>query len=98
MKPLPLIAATLLSLTTSTFAANLLVNSSFESPITYDGAPFVGSWEGFNGGGAAAVNSTTLPRTGAQSLGLSINNSPNTFAGAFQDVPGLAPGMSFSLD
>lgn len=99
MKPLALTtAALLLSLTTSTFADNLLVNSGFEDPITYDGAPFVGSWEGFNGGGASAVNSLLLPRTGLQSLGLSINNTVNTFAGAFQDVPGLAPGMSFSLD
>ncbi|MFO1511641.1 MAG: PEP-CTERM sorting domain-containing protein [Verrucomicrobiota bacterium] len=98
MKPLVLTSVVLLSLTTSTFAANLLVNSGFEDPITYDGAPFVGSWEGFNGGGATAANSTLFPRTGAQSLGLSINNTVNTFAGAFQDVPGLAPGMSFSLD
>jgi len=98
MKPFPLIAATLLSLTTSTFAANLLVNPGFENPITYDGGPFVGSWEGFNGGGASAANSLLMPRTGLQSLGLSINSSINTFAGAFQDVDGLAPGMSFSLD
>lgn len=97
MKPLPLIAAASLCLTTSTFA-NLLVNSSFENPITSDGPPFVGSWEGFNGGGASAANSPLMPRTGLQSLGLSINNSVNTFAGAFQDVPGLASGMSFSLD
>jgi len=98
MKPLALSAALLLSLTTSAFAANLLVDPGFENPITQDGPPFVGFWEGFNGGGAAAFNSATMPRTGAQSLGLSINNTGNTFAGAFQDVAGLAPGMSFSLD
>ena len=99
MKPLALtIAAATLSFTTSAFAANLLVNPGFEDPITQDGPPFVGFWEGFNGAGATAGNSMALPRTGLQSLGLSINNTFNTFAGAFQDVPGLAPGMSFSLD
>ena len=99
MKPLALTAALLLSLTTSTFAANLLVNGGFEDPITFDGPPFVGSWEGFSGGaGSSSGNSAVLPRTGTQSLGLSINNTVNTFAGAFQDVSGLAPGMSFSLD
>jgi hypothetical protein len=66
--------------------ANLLVNAGFESPITADGPPFVGSWEGFNGGGATAANSATLPRTGAQSLLLTITSTANTFAGAFQDV------------
>jgi hypothetical protein len=97
MKPLALTAALLFSLTTSTFAANLLVDSGFENPITQDGPPFVGLWEGFQGGGASAGNSALMPRTGLQSLGLSINNTVNTFAGAFQDVAGLAPGMSFSL-
>lgn len=86
MKPLPLIAALLLSFTAATFAQNLLVNPSFEDPITYDGAPFVGSWEGFSSAGASAANSSLQPRTGAQSLGLSISNTPNAFAGAFQDV------------
>jgi hypothetical protein len=47
------------------------------------GPPFVGSWEGFNGGGATAANTTTLPRTGAQALTLSITSTLNTFAGAF---------------
>jgi len=99
MKPLALSAALLLSLTTSAFAANLLVNPGFESPITQDGPPFVGFWEGFNGSGTATASaSTSLPRTGAQSLDLLILNTVSTFAGAFQDVPGLAPGMSFSLD
>jgi len=98
MKNLTLAAIVLFSLSHSSFAQNLLVNSSFEDPITFDGAPFVGFWEGFNGGGAAAINSAVMPRTGALSLGLSINNTINTFAGAFQDVPGLASGTSFSLD
>jgi len=97
MKPTTLVATLALSLTTSAFA-NLLVNPSFEDPITSDGPPFVGFWEGFAGGGASAANSTLMPRTGVQSLLLNINNTVNTFAGAFQDVPGLAPGMPFSLD
>jgi len=97
MKHFTLAAVFLLSLSTSPFAANLLTDPSFENPITFDGAPFVGFWEGFNGGGAAAVNSPTLPRTGALSLGLSITSTPNTFAGAFQDVAGLAPGTEYNF-
>src|SRR5580765_144641 len=74
-------------------AVNLLANPGFESPVTADGPPFVGSWEAFNGGaGSSSNNSTTTPRTGAQDLLLNIVNTDNTFAGAFQDVPGLTPG------
>jgi len=73
--------------------ANLLVNPSFEDPITFDGPPFVGFWEGFNGGGAAAGNSTLMPRSGLQHLLVSIAGTDNTFAGAFQDVSGLTPGQ-----
>lgn len=73
--------------------ANLLVNPGFEDPITFDGAPFVGFWEGFSGGpGSAAANGTVQPRTGLQHLDLLIDNTNNTFAGAFQDVAGLVPG------
>jgi hypothetical protein len=98
MKILAATAVLLVSLSTSPAVVNMLVNAGFEDPITSDGPPFVGFWEGFSGGGASAINSTLFPLTGAQSLGLSINNTVNTYAGAFQDVPGLAPGMSFSLD
>jgi len=52
MKPLILTTALVLSLATSTFA-NLFVNPGFEDPITQDGPPFVGYWEGFNSGGAS---------------------------------------------
>jgi len=73
--------------------ANMLANPSFEEPITQDGPPFVGFWEGFNGGaGSFAANGTTMPRTGLQELDLGIDGVDNTFAGAFQDVPGLSPG------
>lgn len=67
--------------------ANLFVNGGFEDPITYDGAPFVGSWEGFNGSAnAAAFNTNANPRSGAQNLELHILGDDNSFAGAFQDV------------
>jgi hypothetical protein len=92
-----LTAVLLLSLATPLLGANLLVNPSFEDPITSDGPPFVGSWEGFNGGGAAAFNTTAQPHTGTNSLGLSITGTPNTFAGAFQDVAGLSAGTPVSV-
>jgi hypothetical protein len=95
MKPLLLSAALMLSFTVSTFAQNLLVNGGFEDPITSDGAPFVGFWEGFNNTGGSAANSSLQPRTGVQSLGLSIINTPNAFAGAFQDVTGLTSGTDY---
>jgi hypothetical protein len=75
-------------------AQNLLANPGFEDPITTDGPPFVGSWEGFNGGpGSSAANSGLMARTGAMHLELSISNTDNTFAGVFQDVEGLTPGQ-----
>jgi hypothetical protein len=65
---------------------NLLANPSFEDPITHDGPPFVGSWEGFSNTGAAAVNGSSMPRTGTMEADLSITG-PSEFAGVFQDVP-----------
>ena len=90
-----LLTAVFLSLAAS--VVGQVANPSFENPITFDGAPFVGSWEGFNGGGATAANSTLFPRTGLQSLALSITATPNTFAGAFQDMPGLASGIGYNF-
>jgi hypothetical protein len=79
--------------TSNASAQNLLANPSFEEPITMDGPPFVGFWEGFSGNAAAtASNSTASPRTGAQNLDLTITNVNDTFAGAFQDVEGLVAG------
>lgn len=76
-------------------AQNLFVNPGFEDPITSDGPPFVGFWEGFSGNPAAiAANSSTSPRTGAQHLSLSITAADNTFTGVFQDVTGLVPGQA----
>lgn len=74
-------------------AQNLLANPSFEDPITDDGPPFVGFWESFSldgdqfTGPDVARNSTMMPRTGAQSAELVIDNISGSFAGVFQDVP-----------
>lgn len=84
-----LYAATLASIAcVASFAsANDLVDPGFENPITYDGPPFVGFWEGFNSGAGTFADSTTnMPRNGAGSLELVIDNTVNGFAGAFQDV------------
>ncbi len=85
------------SMVASADAVNLAVNPGFEDPVTFDGPPFVGSWEGFSAGGASAGNSALSPLTGLQSLQLSITSTDNTFAGAFQDVPGLASGDQYSF-
>ena len=78
--------------------ANLIVNPGFEDPITFDGPPFVGSWEGFSGGaGSAAANANVMPHGGLQHLLLAITNTDNTFAGAFQDVSGLLPGDTYTF-
>jgi hypothetical protein len=75
-------------------AQNLLANPGFEDPVTSDGYPFVGSWEAFNGGaGTSSANSNVTPRSGAMDLRLAILHTTDTFAGAFQDVPGLTPGQ-----
>jgi hypothetical protein len=85
--------------TNRTAAQNLLANPGFEDPITSDGAPFVGFWEGFAGPSAVASRATIMPRNGAGHLSLLIDNANNSFAGAFQDVEGLVPGqlMNFSV-
>jgi hypothetical protein len=91
-----LTATVFLSLAASAVAQ--VANPSFENPITFDGPPFVGWWEGFNGGaGSSAGNSALLPHTGLQSLELSITTTANTFAGAFQDMPGLLSGTEYTF-
>jgi len=81
-------------------AANQFANPGFEDPITYDGAPFVGSWEGFSGnfggGSSSAANSTAMPRSGAGHVDLTIT-SQSGFAGVFQDVPNLVPGSTWTF-
>ena len=90
MKILSFAVAASVLLTAQSFAANLIVNPGFEDPITFDGAPFVGFWEGFNGGvGATSANSASMPRSGTMSLEVAIVDTVNSFAGAFQDVDGL---------
>ena len=74
-------------------AQNLLTDPGFENPalFTSDGAPFVGSWEAFNGGaGTSAQNDTVAPRTGARDAHFNITATNNSFAGIFQDVPVVA--------
>jgi len=93
------VAAIALSMLGSSPAAgNLLVNPGFEDPITNDGPPFVGFWEGFQGGNAVSARGTDMPRNGEGHLALDISGD-QTFAGAFQDVEGLSPGqlMNFSV-
>jgi hypothetical protein len=79
-------------------AQNLLTDPSFENPALYttDGAPFVGSWEAFNGGaGTSSQNDTVLPLTGARDAHLNITSTNNSFAGFFQDVP-VTPGVQYT--
>ena len=69
---------------------NRLADPSFEGTLTYDGAPFVGFWEGFsNTGGttppSTAEFTTTMPLTGPQVMELNVGDV-NGFAGAFQDA------------
>lgn len=86
------VAVTAIALTGSLASANLLTNAGFEDPITFDGPPFVGFWEGFNNGGLNTSDATTtMPRTDLQSLELNLGDA-NGFAGAFQDVPNLVAG------
>ena len=74
--------------------ANLLTDPSLEDPLTFDGPPFVGSWEGFSAGAPSiAESSSDNPRTGGQGVKLTIGAS-NHFAGFFQDVPVL-PGEDY---
>ncbi len=90
-----LLSAVVLTAIASTASANLIVNGGFEDPVTYDGPPFVGSWEGFSGSASAgAGNSAAMPRTGAQALDVAIFGEANTFAGVFQDVDGLIAGQT----
>jgi hypothetical protein len=80
-----------------TAAQNLLTDSGFEDPtkFTSDGPPFVGFWEAFNGGaGSFSVRDDVMPHSGGFSAHIGIDNTDNTFAGVFQDVP-VAPGSKF---
>ncbi len=85
-------AALGLALVTATPAsANLLVNGGFEgAPITSGPGPFTGRWEPFGAAGpflpSLAATGSVMPLSGANHLELVIDNFPNAFAGAFQDV------------
>lgn len=75
-------------------------NPSFEDPITFNGPPFVGSWEGFSGnfggGAASATQGPVMPRTGANAVELAINTASG-FAGVFQDIDGLVAGQEVTF-
>jgi hypothetical protein len=80
--------------------ANSFANPGFEDPITTDGPPFVGSWEGFagnfGGGSSSAANSSVMPRSGSGHVDLTIT-SQSGFAGVFQDIPSLSPGSTWTF-
>jgi hypothetical protein len=91
-KTCALFALAMMLLATARAAANF-ADPSFENPITSDGPPFVGLWEGFaSAGTGAAANTSTTPRTGAMAVNLSLT-AGNAFAGVFQDIPNLVPGF-----
>ena len=90
--------AIMLHVVPSAAAQNLLVNPSFEDPITADGPPFVGFWEAFQGAGATAIRDTVDPLSGAGHMSIAINNMNNSFAGMFQDVEGLIPGQEVTFN
>ncbi len=97
MKRIAICLCALVAIGANRAAANLFVDPSFENQITFDGAPFVGFWEGFNAGaGSEAINGTVMPRTGTLNLALSIFGVDNAFAGAFQDVL-VTPGTNYNF-
>ena len=55
MKRLVWCVCALVLLAANQAAANLFVDPSFENQITYDGPPFLGTWEGFNGGAGSEI-------------------------------------------
>ena len=83
----------------SVTAQNLFNNSSFEDPVVVTGTGPFTNWETFSldadqdTGADVARNSTSMPRTGAQSLEVAIDNVGNSFAGVFQDVSVTAGDM-----
>jgi hypothetical protein len=100
LKYCALAALAMVALAASHSSAQLLTDGSFELPITHDGPPFVGSWEGFSGnfggGSASSENSTIMPHTGAGHVALNLT-SASAFAGVFQDVPGLSAGDTYTF-
>lgn len=90
------LAAALVALSACGVAKADFTDPSFESPLTYDGPPFIGSWEGFSGnfggGAASATQVQAMPRTGTGSVELIITTAAG-FAGVFQDISGLTAGQ-----
>lgn len=71
---------------------NRLANAGFEDPVVDTADTFYGRWQPFSldgdavMGGDTAQSGMSMPRTGASALELVIDNTANSFAGAFQDV------------
>ena len=68
---------------------NVFVDGGFETnPITFDGPPFIATFEGFSSGAAASLVeiSADSPRSGSLSLDISIAGDVDSFAGVFQDI------------
>jgi len=79
-------------------SANLLTNAGFEDPIMYDFLDTT-TWQGFASDGqvnSAPFNSTSNPRSGAQSAEMHIFGD-DLFAGIAQDVGGLTVGQGVNF-
>lgn len=86
--------------TASAVTIPILGNAGFENPVSAGDPPFSGRWQTFSldgdetAGGDTAIAGTSMPRSGAQALELVIDaNTPNSFAGVFQDAPATAGEM-----
>ncbi len=89
------VAMASIALSSSLASANSLTDPGFEDPAkyTFDGAPFIGFWEGFAGSAlASSSHSTVMPNNGTGHSDLSILGDDNSFAGVFQDIA-AAPGQ-----
>ena len=90
-----LTASLLLAGTLSTQAQ--VFNPGFESPVFRAESP-VGSWFPFQSNPqTGAAHSLDFPRSGNQSLLLSILGVPDSFAGVVQEIRGLAPGVQYTF-
>ncbi len=91
-------SAACLALAVSASHAQSLADPGFEGTLSFDGAPFDDAWEGFFGtfsdpaGMPFSRYGSTMPLGGSQALEVGVD-SDASFAGAFTQVNGLAPGQ-----
>ena len=80
-------------------AQSLVGNPGFEVDTLGEAAPSAGNWASFFGGPAilAADRSSTAPRTGTSALHLQITGPSNAFVGVQQPIPGVQPGVSYTM-